>query len=222
MNTISHDGVIYFNNWDASHIPEILHEIYLQRIYYPYFSGKKDLTIIDGGANIGLWSLYAQKYAKVIHAIEPTGATYSILERNIKQNKAKAVQCHKMALSGEDGQTDFYISSNSTMNSLIQAVNDTKEKETVKTITLETFLKDNKIDIVDFFKCDIEGAEAKLFTSEGFRNVVHRINCMVYEWHTWSDSNPNLLNYGLKELGFTEIHQLPCQATVFACVRGVK
>ena len=102
---------------------------------------------------------------------------------------------------------------------MISLVNDNKVTEEVETMSLETLVKQEKIDHINFIKCDIEGSEDKLFTSESFKKVVPIVDTMIYEWHTWGSSNPNTLNAGLISLGFKTIKKLPCEATVFACMK---
>lgn len=62
---IKGQGVIHFKDWENSYIPNILNEIYLQKIYYPFLVHKKDAVFLDLGSHIGLWSMYAssQKWA---------------------------------------------------------------------------------------------------------------------------------------------------------------
>lgn len=212
-------GVINFYNWEASHIPEILQEIYIKRIYAPFMSGKTNGVFFDLGCNIGLWSLYASHYAKTIYAFEPNQQSFDIATKNFKDNKIENVKLFKEAIAPNDGETDFYISTNTTMNSMKAEVNNTGKKETVKTTRLDTFVKEQKIEKIDFMKFDVEGSESEIFTSESFKNIVPILNAFIYEWHTWSTSNPNVLNRGLMDYGYN-IHQImlgPNEATLFAC-----
>lgn len=209
-------GQIHFKNWAASHVPEILHEIYVQRIYHPYVIGKKDATFLDIGFNIGLWSLYAAQYAKTVYAFEPTKETYDIGMRNLADNGITNVTAFQKAIAPDDGTTTFYHSSNTTMNSMIQGVNDTKESETVETIRLDTFVKEQGIKRIEFAKIDIEGSESQLFTSESFKNIVPILDAFVYEWHTWGASNFVVLNRGLMDYGYV-VHRIPSDATLFIC-----
>ena len=212
-------NVIHFRDWDNAHVPEILQEIYLQKIYYPYLSGKKDAIILDLGLNIGLFSIYASKYAKQIYAFEPAKSIFSLAQKNIYENGIENVKLFQKAIGPTDGKTTFYHSTNKTMYSLSPAVNDNKEKEEVETVRLDTFVKQEKIERIDLIKCDIEGTESNLFTSESFKNIVPIVDCLVYEWHQWSISNPNVINHGLMDYGFRKIKQLPSQAVVFACMK---
>jgi len=213
MNIQSH-GAIHFKNWDNSYIPNILHEIYLQQIYKQFLSGQTELTLFDLGLNIGLWSMYASRYAKNIYAFEPAKETFDIAVKNLTENKFTNVHAFQQAVSTKDSKTTFYHSTNSTMNSLNSLVNNTGEKEEVETIRLDTFVKREKIDHIDFAKIDVEGHESKLFASEGFKNIASLLDSFVYEWHSWTESSPSVINFGLKELGFM-VFPIPSDATLF-------
>jgi FkbM family methyltransferase len=212
-------NVIHFQDFNNSHIPEILEEIYLQKIYYPYLGGRKDAVIFDIGLNIGLFSLFASRYASTVYAFEPATDLFKIAKQNIEENKATNVKLFQKAIATTDGKTTFYHCSNKTMYSLNPKVNDNKEKEEVETIRLDTFVNSEKIEHIDFIKLDIEGTEAEVFTSESFKNIVPIVDCMVYEWHSWSISNPNVINSGLMGYGFRKIIKIGGPAVVFACTK---
>lgn len=212
---------IHYTDWANSHIPEILEEIYLQNgrgVYYDYFVHKKDLTLLDVGFNIGLWSLYASRFAKHIYAFEPSKDIAAIGRKNLDANGITNVTVFEQAVAPTDGTITFYHSTNRTMFSTNPAVNDNRIKEEVPAISLETIVKNNKIETIDFMKLDVEGAESEIFTSRAFEAVVPRLNAFIYEWHTWAATNPNVINQGLREYGYV-IKQIPAKATIFACIK---
>lgn len=213
-------GKIHFFDWNNSYIPNILHEIYLQKIYAPFLSGKRDLVLFDLGSNIGLWTLYAAQYAKKVYSFEPAKSTFEIGKKNIEDNGIMNVELVNKAVATEDGELTFYHSQNSTMNSLNEAVNTLpKEKEVVKAVRLDTFVKEKGIEKIDFMKIDVEGVEDKIFSSDSFISIAPIVESFVYEWHSWANANPNTINAGLKELGFT-VRQIPSDATIFGAVRS--
>jgi FkbM family methyltransferase len=207
--------VLHFNDWNNSHISEILQEIYLQKIYSQFLIGKKDSLCLDIGCNIGLWSLYASPLVKTVFSFEPASDICKIAQKNLDENQITNVSLFQKAIAPEDGKTTLYHSTNKTMYSLNERINDNRESEEVETIRLDTFVKENKIDHIDFMKLDIEGTEDKLFTSESFKNIVPILDSFIYEWHSWSNANPNIINSGLRDMGFT-IRQIPSNATIFS------
>lgn len=188
--------------------------MYLDRVYNYFFEGRKDLTMLDLGANLGLFSFYAQQYAKKIYAFEPSEVTFKLLEANIKDLPINNITPYKMAVANEDGETTFYTNSNTTMNSMEKFVDDHNQSEKVKTIRLDTFLNQEKIDHINFAKIDVEGSEGKLICGDGFANIAPKIDALVYEFHSWSGYNPVQINNCLWDLGF-KVFQIPCDALVF-------
>lgn len=219
MNIKSH-GVLHFKDWANSYIPNIVKEIYLDRVYQPFMSGKVDGVFLDIGSNIALWSLYASPFANQIYAFEPAKETYEIGLKNITDNNIKNVKVIQKAVSNKDGKTTFYHSSNTTMNSLNPAVNHLPElAEEVETISLDTFVKNEKIEHIDFMKLDVEGTEDIVLTSEGFKNIVPILDAFTYEWHSWANASPSVINDGLKNLGFV-VKQIPNEATLFGATKA--
>ena len=85
LNTAS---VILFKDWSASYIPHILRELYLDSVYAPFLNGKENLTILDLGLNIGLFSLYASPFAKQVYSFEPSKESFELATKNITENGA--------------------------------------------------------------------------------------------------------------------------------------
>lgn len=210
-------GVLHFKDWSNSYIPQILQEIYIQRIYHPFLVGKKDLVLLDIGLNIGLWSMYASSFAKQVYSFEPSKETFQIAIQNLTDNKITNVKPFQQAIAKSDGPLDFYHNENTTMNSLHPWVGTTGEKETVEGIRLDTFIAQEKLEHIDFIKLDVEGSEGETIMSEGFLKIAPIVDNLVYEFHDWSSVNPYLINNCLKDLGFQHIKRLNTDATVFGC-----
>ena len=165
--------------------------------------GKKDGIFFDIGFNIGLWSFYASRYAKQIYAFEPVPELAEIGTLNMKNNGITNVEVIQKAVSNEDGKTTFYLSSNETMSSLNKAINDTGKSLTVDCVSLSTFVKEKNINHIDFIKLDVEGSEDKILASDGFKDIVPKVDTVVFEWHSWTNASPMVIADGLKHLGFT-------------------
>ncbi len=205
-------GFYWKGNIDDYFLGHQFAEIFKDRIYDPYFLGKKDLVVFDIGANLGVFSLYATKFAKVIHAFEPATEAYSCLTHMVTENAFTNVIPHNMAIANTDGkQTFFHRGVNKTMNSLKPDM-PTTDTEEVTTIRLDTFFTNEKIEHVDFMKLDVEGSEFDIVCGDGFQNVAQKIDEMVIEVHTWANRNLNQLREALQIAGFTKIEQIPNEA----------
>lgn len=200
---------------EKNFIGHIMAEVYKDRIYAPFLEGKKDLTIIDIGANIGITSYYFSQFAKQVYAIEPSLEHFDVLTTMLKYNKITNVLPINKALYIKEGQFDFGgPDNNATMRSLHSATwQDGKPKETVTATTLPILFKDFNIEHVDFMKADIEGSEVEVFSSSSFKEVAEKIDMMIIERHTWSGRHENQIVDALKDNGY-EVSQIPNDANL--------
>jgi len=184
--------------FETLYIPYIYKEIYLEGVYVDIFNQKKDMTIIDVGANIGIVTQYMRDYAKKVYAIEPSPEHFEALKKNVEFNKWDNVEAFECAISSIDGEAELsQFEANRTSHSL--AIDHGGKKVTVKTKRFDTFFRENKIDKVDFVKFDVEGAEDMILRSEGFKNVADKIKAIEVEFHF--PSFPELIKY-MMELGY--------------------
>lgn len=193
---------IFFRDFHNAYIPDILTEIYKQRVYAPYLESKQNKVVLDIGANIGLFSFYAREFSDKVYAFEPAMEHFEALTYMISFNKYQNIIPIKQAVANEDGEAVFHHSSNTTMYSLNAAVANTGESETVETVRLDTLFKELELDHVDFMKIDIEGAEGQVIGGEGFDNVADKIDTIMGEWHTWAGVSPEQFASYFRDRGF--------------------
>ena len=165
----------------------IIRQINTERIYDRFLKDKKDLVILDIGANVGLFTLYAKDSASRIVSVEPTPSHQHLFEKIA--GKYENVELVKAALSNKDGDINFYICNyNSTCNSLVEREGDVVK---VEGLTFNSLLKKNNLEHVDFCKIDIEGSEMIAITEENLKPVYDKIDRMFIEVHA-TESGPNL------------------------------
>lgn len=165
----------------------IIRQINTERIYDRFLKDKKDLVILDIGANVGLFTLYAKDSASRIVSVEPTPSHQHLFEKIA--GKYENVELVKAALSNKDEDINFYICNyNSTCNSLVEREGDVVK---VEGLTFESLLKRVNLEHVDFCKIDIEGSEMIAITEETLRPVYDKIDRMFIEVHP-TESGPNL------------------------------
>ena len=170
--------VDWFARPDVTMTDCILDQLNTDRLYDPVLANKENLIMLDVGANIGLFSLYAQDSAKQIICLEPTPVTLGILEK-----LTAGIDCIKIApvaLSDSDGEITFYINENPTINSV---VNQAGTEVRVQARTIETVLREQALDWVDFVKCDIEGSEMLAITKATIDPVKDKIGSWFIEVH---------------------------------------
>lgn len=180
----------------------VLNQINQDRFYDPFFEGKQDLTILDLGANIGLFSLYAHDSAKVVYAVEPTPGHFIKLKEMTKNYDN--IYPINVALNDKDEEVEFYISdSNTTMNSL---ANRYGTRIIIPGMTLQSILNEHKIDVVDIVKCDIEGSEMIAITDETLSPVKDKIKFWFLEVHATNfdiDKNRQILGSVFRNQGYS-------------------
>lgn len=191
----------------------ILEEVYKSNIYAPYMPKEKGICV-EIGANVGLVSYYLSDYFNTIYSIEPASDHFETLNFMLNYNDIKNVKTFQYAVSNKDGEQDFYHYPNRTMYSLTPNLQAVQEVEKVKTIRLDTFFKENKIEHCEFLKLDCEGEEFNILGGDGFGNVADKIDLIIGEVHGWGDRNPQQLFESLKNRGF-KVETLPNDATIF-------
>ena len=76
------DEAVTKHLWDPKGYAQfIIRQINSDRIYDRCLKDKTDLVILDIGANVGLFTLYAQDAAKRLVAVEPTPSHQHVFEQ---------------------------------------------------------------------------------------------------------------------------------------------
>lgn len=120
---------------------------------------------IDAGANMGLFSLFCSlKHLKKVYAFEPQKVGINLLKKNIILNHA--TDLIEVVPSGLSDRDDKYLlshcGSKHEVGSIVLGRNVTHDTEVIDCITLDNWVKLNRIPNLDFLKFDIEGAERNL------------------------------------------------------------
>lgn len=185
--------------FDSLFIPYIYKEIYLDGVYVDIFNMKKDMIVIDVGANIGIVTHYMRQYSKKVYAIEPSSEHFEALKKNKEFNKWNNVEIFKLGIADKDGEMTLNLNEkNRTCHSLTLDYGQGGEK--VKTMAMDTFFKENKIEKVDFMKFDVEGAEDLILRSIGFKRVAPKISAIEVEFHhpNWRELVKYMIEMGYK------------------------
>ncbi|MFA6531049.1 MAG: FkbM family methyltransferase [Candidatus Micrarchaeia archaeon] len=145
----------------------LLCQIFGLEVYDPYGVIKPGNTVIDIGANVGVFSVYALgKGAKVI-SYEPSSENFSRLQENRDINGQNGFTIWKKGVWNKNGNIDFYLTDNPANNHFVNSYEKAKTSkcETAQVITFESVLKENSLDSVDFVKIDVEGCELDIMAS---------------------------------------------------------
>jgi FkbM family methyltransferase len=138
-------------------------------------------TIVDGGANIGMASIYfTHRYpeAKVI-AIEPEASNFAVLARNVRHYPS-IIPVHA-ALWSQDGQISVSEPDPATgAHGNWGFVTREGPGVQVRAVTMRTLMRETGIPTIDLAKIDVEGAEQELFEDPGW---VVGLGCLMIELH---------------------------------------
>jgi FkbM family methyltransferase len=183
-------------------------EIFLQDCY-----GLKDLparlgTVVDLGANVGLFTCAIQARADKVISVEAVESHYRQARANIVLNGGDPTSIVRFAVTGQSGQevTMHVDHCNAGSSSLYQKFShDTNVQETVTTIGLADLLASTGGTDVDLLKCDVEGAEFEIFLNTPL-SLLRRIRRLVMEVHLTIDDahkKEQALIGRLREAGMT-------------------
>ncbi len=157
-------------------------------------------VIFDIGANIGWYSLHlaAQERQAKIFAFEPVPTTHARLLGNLARNEAgRRIAPIADGLSDQPGVFDMFVPA--TSGSPAASLNDLHPGEGSRKVecrftTLDAFVADNKIESLDFLKCDVEGAELRVLRG-GARTIEKMRPAVVIEllrkWSAAFGYHPN-------------------------------
>lgn len=157
-------------------------------MYAELFQGKKNLTFLDIGANIGLVSLYAAFSCKRIVALEPAPATYEVLKAMTRM--FSQIEIAEFALAPVDGEVVFYQNDlNSTASS---TVNTYGQQIKVQGLKLSSILRIYQLESVDIVKADAEGSEGESLSFSELETArpivkswyIETHNCPRTRWET--------------------------------------
>jgi FkbM family methyltransferase len=162
-----------------------VHEIYFKSIYNPVqLPIEKDDVVVDIGANIGLFTVYAaSRTQNAVYAFEPSPGNFETLMQNIRASGLINIIPFQNAVSNESGIELFCDSENSTGCQLTSVFSrDDKNNIEVHSITLQDIMDSNNIEKIDFLKMDCEGSEGLILESTS-KDYFQRIRKIAMEFH---------------------------------------
>ena len=162
----------------------------IQEYSAPGFELHDDDIILDIGAHIGLFSLFASQFCKngKIFCFEPIKENYEQLINNIKINDIKNIIPFNYAVSSKTGKIKIYLNDDESGHSMFLENSNYVEVDSISIIDI---FKKNVIDKCNFLKLDCEGAEYEIVDLLS-KNYLQRIEKTVIEYHM-ADTKPELL-----------------------------
>jgi len=185
---------------------DLKREVFGAQIYY--FETDVDVPIIiDGGAHLGLATLYFKRLypqAQII-AFEPNPTLFRLLTKNIDDNQLENVELVNAALGKHESETKFYVDKTDwqwwSTGSLLNGAWNGEQKSMeikVKMVRLDQYL--SKLPRVDLLKLDIEGNEQTVLLS--LHHQLDKVQQLIFEFHpTKNQDLTEIINF-LEKRGF--------------------
>ena len=166
---------------------ELIEQIVIQDQYCAREFIKNNSIIIDAGANIGVFSLFALHLSpdSKIYAFEPTTKIFNIFQKTIAENNLfNHIHLFNIALGDEDKKVMLMKSQEGLEVGNIIADSNAliKERffvgsEEISMMTLDKFVQKNNIKKVDFIKIDTEGYEKQIIA--GAKEVIKEFSPVI-------------------------------------------
>jgi FkbM family methyltransferase len=157
----------------------IFSDIWYHAAYTKYCAIPKNGLVVDVGANVGVFSLFASRVAALVYALEPASSNFSRLISNI--SKAQNIVPLNLACAAQDGRMTLALGVDAVTCSL-KTIPLAGRKETVEVVSLSTLFERYNIRHCDFLKLDCEGSEFDIILQSD-PSVFEQVNCIVMEYH---------------------------------------
>lgn len=160
----------------------------------------KGNIVLDIGANVGYYSVLASKLVGKrgqVFAFEPDPQNLKLLYKNLKVNNCKNVVVAESALGSKTEKLALTQDVSNPGESSLSSLKSGK-KVFVDVITLDQFIKTQKIKTIDVIKMDVEGAELNVLNG-GLKTLQNSKKLKLF-----IECNPSALN------NFDESHATLC------------
>jgi len=158
-------------------------------------------VVVDVGANVGAFSIFAARWAARVVAFEPEPGNFACLQRNIELNNLGSVRALNMAVANTTGTQQFCVAEQQHSGSHSFFLERYDEAIDVETICLEDLLEKEGLGVIDFLKLDCEGMEIDILNGLSVA-VSRRITRIALEFHGSTGASGQELAATMDRLGY--------------------
>ena len=175
---------------DSTDLMALTHVWMIKEYYEDNFQIDENDVVVDVGAHIGLFALYASQFCNngKIFCFEPIKKNYNLLLDNISLNNIKNIFPYNIAVTKKTSITKIFLNEDESGHSMYIK---NKNFVEINSKSLSDIFVENNIKECDFLKLDCEGAEYEIIESLS-SDFLAKIKKMVIEYHM-ADNNPELL-----------------------------
>ena len=160
-----------------------MHEEIFEKMIYEFSTTSVTPHIIDGGANIGLATIYFKRLLPHcrITAFEPDPVVRGYLENNIRAAQLDGVTVEPFALWSSQTELTF-AAEGADGGRVLHDINDVSQV-TIQTSVQTKRLRDYLATPVDLLKLDIEGAEGEVIRD--CQDLLANVKFLFVEYHSF-------------------------------------
>ncbi|MEW6036215.1 MAG: FkbM family methyltransferase [Candidatus Micrarchaeota archaeon] len=169
----------------------VLNDIWIRNTYAPPgFEIRETDTVMDIGAHIGVFTIYAASKARKgkVFAFEPFPGNYAMVLENIGLNSAGNVVPFNAAVAGSGGKKRLFLSDENVCHSLYRFDRQGEKSVAVESMTLAQIFEKNGIGKVDLLKIDCEGAEYDILMGSD-DSTLGKIEKISMEYHNIDENH---------------------------------
>jgi FkbM family methyltransferase len=197
----------------------IIKSIFAKKNYVNEFvSMMPNSVVVDVGANIGAFTIFAAQWAKKIFSFEPEPENFRLLCSNIELNGLKNVTPLRMAIAKKRGKQDFHIAEKQHSGAHSFFLHHYEKEIEVKTLSIEDLIEQESLAKIHFLKLDCEGTEVEII--EGLSlETAKKIEQIALEFHQINDYSAEDIMGKLTMLGF-DVRSGEKEGYIFARRKG--
>jgi len=194
-SNVGYDHLVFRNGVELRAPSEVtldflFHEIWIDETYAPpgYEIDRGD-TVVDIGANIGVFALWAATRAEGIRvkSYEPFPKNAEYFLTNLSASKSTSIEFYQVAVADSEGTRTLHVDDAWILHSL-NAKGSEEEGLTVDTITLDTVFAD--VEACNLLKLDCEGSEYEIMYSAS-DETLSKIEKIVCEFNNVDEGRQN-------------------------------
>lgn len=161
----------------------VVSEVFFIQEYTRRFKINPNDTVVDLGAHIGSFSVFASKKAVLgkVFAYEPSPENFKYLTENKKLNSLSNLLIFNYAVAGSKRNLNLYINEGDSGENSIYKTDAVKSIK-ISAVSLPQIFEENKISKIDFLKIDVEGAEYEILLNTP-KKYLNKIEKIAMEYH---------------------------------------
>jgi len=190
-------------------------DIWLNQCFTPHgFEVKPGDTVVDIGANLGVFSVWAATRAQGVRVIslEPSSRMFRLLIQNLSRNGLGQVVAVQAACGGETGTAVLYsygLEEGSSLRPRNIRGKVFRPQDRVDVLTLDDIFRRHQVEVCNLLKLNCEGGEYEILLKAP-KETLRRVRKISMVYHLGLHNYcPDQIVAGLRQHGFEVNHTPP-------------